>query len=91
MTDMPQVLRLVAVSGFVMKDYEILNEGSKVETVSKQMYYEINKKPFVLNKRMLMQIKHYKDLWKKYMDAFDRIREIAVTSPITGEVAFVRP
>ncbi len=56
MTDMAQVFRLVAGSGFVMKDNEILNNPSKVETVSKEMYYEINKKPFILNKRLMISV-----------------------------------
>ena len=42
--DLPRVLDLVVDSGFVMKDSKLLNEQSKIETTSKEMYLAFEEK-----------------------------------------------
>ncbi len=90
MTDMAQVLRLVAGSGFVMKDYEIINVPSMVETASKEMYYEINKKPFILNKRLMISVESGTRVRRAYVAAFKAIQDIAIVNPVTKMPDFVK-
>ena len=89
MTDMARVLRLVAGSGFLMKDNEILNRPSKVETASKEMYYEINKKPFILNKRLMHALKLENAIRSDFTQAFKAIQAIAIVNPVSKKRDFV--
>ena len=57
---------------------------------SKLMYETINKQPFVYNKRTMTQLSTHKSLWNDYKNAFGRIHDIAVVSPISGYAEFVR-
>ena len=90
MANMSEVLRIVAASGYVMKDFEMLNDPSKVETVSKEIYRTINNTPFVYNKRLMQSLKIANRIKDMYKTGFNRIRDIAVVSPIDGSAEFVK-
>ena len=91
MGDLHEVLCSVVRSGFVMKDFEALSEPSKIETTSKTMYFEINRKPFTLNKRLMKSAKLYYQMYRDYRNAFTQIQDIAVINPVTTRPDYVRP
>ena len=91
MGDLHEVLCSVVRSGFVMKDFEALNEPSKIETTSKEMYFMMNGKPFIENKRLMKSVRLYHQMYRDYRNAFTQIQDIAVINPVTTRPDYVRP
>ena len=91
MADLHEVLRIVAGSGFVMKERDRFDNpaGPKVETVHRDMYHAFTGKPFYLN-RLMRSLKIRERLIDDYRTAFNKMRDVAILCPVSGVQEYVK-